>query len=117
MKPKHAIRRIAMSLIRRYDAALSGPISADPGYRDKFNALESRIRAANPGWRVFNPARLPPGRPFAWYMARCCRAICRTRRLYTLPGWHTSPGAKAETYLAKSIRLVYIIHTNHEVTP
>lgn len=105
MKLPPFIRRLLMALAGRYDAALSGPITGDPGYRRRFDAAEARLLRLHPGWRVFNPARLPAGRSYPWYMHRCCRAVCRSRRIGHLQGWERSPGSRAEHVLATSLNL------------
>lgn len=90
-----------------YDVILSGPISSDPEYRRKFAAAVVRVRARMAGARVWNPAELPAGREYGWYMRQCVLAIMDEAKPTCLHvrmrGWNRSPGSVAEWALARCL--------------
>lgn len=92
-----------------WDVILSGPISGDAQYRVKFAQASVRVKALMPGAQVWNPATLPQGREYAWYMDRCFEAIRRHAAprcvVLMLPGWNRSPGAVAEWAYARCMGL------------
>jgi hypothetical protein len=52
------------------------------------------------GHTVFNPALLPDGKPYEWYMDRAFEMINECDAVYMIPGWESSFGAKAEHFYA-----------------
>jgi hypothetical protein len=66
-----------------------------PDYnKPAFYAAERQIKKQ--GHKVKNPARLPLGKPFEWYMARCFKQIDCCDTVYFLAGWERSKGARLE---------------------
>jgi hypothetical protein len=80
----------------KYDVVLSGRITGNAGYREQFAKVAAFLRGRDAVARVFNPAELPEGKPEEWYMARCLRAVFRSKSVLMLPGWERSDGARAE---------------------
>ena len=92
----------------RYDVILSGAISGDAGYRAVFAMATNRARHRWPGRRIWNPALLPQGREYRWYLRECLEVILDAPQKATvvmLEGWERSPGAVAERALAVAIGL------------
>ena len=75
---------------------LSGPISADPGYKQKFDAAKSYLST----WKrhvVLNPASLPEGlKHYSDYMDIGLRMLKAADGIVMLRGWKDSPGARIE---------------------
>lgn len=63
----------------KYDFVLSGRVTGNAGYREQFAKVAAFLRGRDAVARVFNPAELPEGRSEAWYMARCLRAVFRSK--------------------------------------
>ena len=92
----------------RYDVILSGAISGDANYRAVFALATNRARNRWPGRRIWNPALLPQGREYRWYLRECLDVILDAPEKATvvmLEGWERSPGAVAERALALAIGL------------
>lgn len=88
----------------KYDYFLTGPITGVADYRERFAAAVSRVQAHRPGACVWNPATLPAGKSYAWYMKRCCDALFVSRAVVCLDGFEASPGALAELQLAVALK-------------
>jgi len=73
---------------------LSGPISGDPEYKSKFNAVEEKLKAQ--GHLVWNPAMHPDGFEHYEYMAVCLPAVLFCDCVAFLEGWDESPGSLKE---------------------
>lgn len=86
---------------------LSGAISSDPEYREKFRQAHDKIIAA--GARLcLNPAIFPDGWEYVDYLEHCMLMVRRADVLVLLPCWQQSPGAKAEKAYAESLRRVVV---------
>ena len=87
----------------KYDYFLSGPITGVADFRERFASAVSRVQAHRPGARVWNPAALPAGKSYAWYMKKCVAALFVSRAVVCLDGYEASPGAMAEMHLARAL--------------
>jgi hypothetical protein len=90
-----------------YDVILSGKITGDDEYRQKFAKAYAGVRARRPGVRVWNPATLPDDREYRWYVRTCLDVIMNEAApgcvLRLLPGWNRSLGAVAEWAVARCL--------------
>jgi hypothetical protein len=74
---------------------LSGPMTGLPEFnRSEFNRV-ARILEAQ-GHTVLNPATLPDGHEYEWYMFQCFKWIDQCDAAFFLYGWRNSPGANRE---------------------
>ena len=51
-------------------------------------AAEKELKRA--GFKVINPARLPPGKTWTWYMTRALKGVEKAQGVATIPGWSDS---------------------------
>ena len=93
-----------------YDVILSGPITGVTDYVVRFalayvQTRQRVFRATGVLPAVWNPATLPAGRTYDWYLRRCVDAIFASpgATVFLLPGWCDSKGALAEHALAVSL--------------
>ena len=77
---------------------LSGPITGVEHYERPFNAAQAL--AESQGYEVFNPATLPPGHDWTWYMRRCVEELAKCDHIWMLPGWMASRGSPLEHRIA-----------------
>ena len=82
---------------------LSGKITGDAGYRQKFEAVQNELTSY--GYVVFNPAVLPDGFEYEDYMSLDLLILSRCDAIYLLRDWKNSPGAKLELEEAKRLGL------------
>ena len=82
---------------------LSGKITGDVGYRQKFEAVQNELTSY--GYVVFNPAVLPDGFEYEDYMSLDLLILSRCDAIYLLRDWKNSPGAKRELEEAKRLGL------------
>lgn len=84
---------------------ISGKITGDPIYRDKFNGAEEQLRDA--GYDVINPASLVPEDDVTWNdaMKVCIAAMMGADGIATLPDWFKSRGARLENKLALDLEI------------
>lgn len=73
---------------------ISGKITGDPDYREKFACAERIWSAA--GHTVLNPAMLPEGMTQRDYMRICLAMVDCADLLLLLPDWEQSEGARTE---------------------
>lgn len=87
---------------------IAGKINGDPNYKEKFRKAEEHLEQM--GFDVVNPAELPEGYEKCWYMPKCLQLMALCDRIYFLPDWEESEGAKIEMAYAKYIeKPVHII--------
>lgn len=85
---------------------LSGAISRDDNYKEKFQIAESQLKAA--GFAVMSPAILPSGFDYEDYMTICLAMIDVCKTIALLPDWENSIGALRErTYAMERGYKVY----------
>lgn len=78
---------------------ISGPITGDKCYKEKFKAVEQQLTAR--GYAVVNPAGLSqvlPVEDMSWdqIMSFCLDILARCDYLVQLPGWEKSLGCQQE---------------------
>ena len=82
---------------------LSGKISGDSNYRQKFNAMTEELLSY--GYVVFNPAVLPDGFEYEDYIDLDLLILSRCDAIFLLRDWKSSLGAKREVEEAKRLGL------------
>jgi hypothetical protein len=86
---------------------ISGPITGMPDLNiPAFNEAEERIKKT--GAAVYNPASLPLGKNWEWYMDQCFDALSVCTAFYQLPGWENSRGARIENEWALEFGLRFV---------
>ncbi len=81
---------------------LSGKISGDLNYRQKFARAAAMLEAA--GYVVLNPATLPDGFDYHAYMRICAAMLAECDAVCFLPCWVDSPGANVECARARAMQ-------------
>ena len=93
---------------------ISGPITKDKGYYQKFLNAESHLRAQ--GLETVNPARvgrlLPKSFTHGDYMDVDYILLQKCDCIYMLKGWNASIGAKNELSYAKEHGIKVLYQTN-----
>ena len=83
---------------------ISGKITGDSNYKQKFKNAELFLRLA--GFEVVNPAdQKITGKPWAWYMRKDIAQLMECEAIFLLKDWKKSKGARLEYYIAKKVRL------------
>ena len=80
---------------------ISGAITNDPAYRQKFAVAEKRLE--HQGHLVLNPARLPAGLAYEEYLYIDLATITVCNAIYLLPCWTGSSGARREKRFAEAL--------------
>lgn len=101
---------------------LSGQITGDPEYREKFSAAANTIRRLRGHeWTVLNPVDLPGEPPesarterqkWAWYLIRDLRALSRCDALAVMPCGLGSCGARVEMLFARGLGISVYLYTD-----
>lgn len=78
---------------------ISGPITADKHYTEKFKIAENLLTQR--GYAVMSPAILPQGFDYEEYMSVCFAMLDVCKFIAMLDGWKSSPGAKREYEYAR----------------
>lgn len=91
---------------------ISGPITNDPDYYNKFAKAEYEIYKL--GLRPVNPTRLVPvQKNWMWtdYMREDLKLLLTCSYIYMLKGWEDSQGAKVELDLANTLKIKALFQT------
>lgn len=80
-----------------------GLITGDKSYKQRFGEKAAYLRGA--GYDVWNPAELPDGMEYEWYMEQCLAHLDTVDAIYCLDNWAYSPGAKREYMKALTLGL------------
>lgn len=89
---------------------ISGKITGDPNYKEKFAAAEQEIKdGVEVKANIINPAKLPADKK-TWleYMQRDIKLLMDCDAIFMMKGWRHSKGARLERYIAKALGLVII---------
>ena len=81
---------------------ISGMISDDPDYKEKFHAAHQMLEDC--GFDVLDPTELvkvSPEKDYTDYLSEAVWHMLKADELYMLKGWSTSTGAKLELKLAR----------------
>jgi hypothetical protein len=83
---------------------LSAPMSGLKDFnRPAMLAAEAQLKRA--GFAVFNPARLPAGKTWEWYMRKAISTVPKCGALAQMPNWETSHGCCIELRVAVKYKL------------
>lgn len=90
---------------------LSGPITGDKAYRQKFKSAAVQLKTR--GYAVVNPAELDdvlPVEAMTWeqIMDVCMDLLGRCEALVQLPGWETSRGCQREYGYAQGADMIVL---------
>lgn len=95
---------------------LSGPITGVDGYMRIFNHYE-RLLTEMFGWTIINPAKvglvMPSDTAYVEYMEMSEMLLKMCDRIFSMPGWRNSRGAKFERELA-TIRNIEVWEENED---
>lgn len=81
---------------------ISGPISDDPEYKEKFRAAHQMLEQC--GFDVLDPTELvkvSDDKDYTDYLSEAVWHMLKADELYMLKGWSRSTGAKLELKLAR----------------
>ena len=89
---------------------ISGKITGDPNYKEKFERVENTLEELNWVHKIINPAKLelPEGATWEDYMKQDIPFITISDAIFMMKGWRRSKGARLEHYLAKKLGLLII---------
>lgn len=92
---------------------LSGKITGDSNYRQKFSSMEKELLSY--GYVVFNPAVLPDGFEYEDYMDLDFLILSRCDAIFLMRDWRNSPGAKREYEEAKRLGLRILTEADFKI--
>ena len=77
---------------------ISGKITGDPNFREKFQKAEDFIQERYPNQEVINPAKITLPECCGWedYMDVCLMLLDKADTLYLLEDWQESRGSRME---------------------
>lgn len=90
---------------------ISGPITGDKAYRQKFRAAAEQLKAR--GYNVVNPAELDdvlPVESMTWsqILDHCLDLLGRCDAVVVLPGWEESRGCNREVGYAQGVGMIIL---------
>ena len=81
---------------------LSGKITGDENYRQKFNSAEKLLKSK--GYKVLNPVKgEKDGKTWTYYMKRDIKKLLKCDGIMLLEDYKTSKGAKLEKIIAVNL--------------
>lgn len=91
---------------------ISGKITGDPQYKEKFDYVAAVIEAA--GYAPVNPTEVHLEDAATWgdYMRHDIKLLCDCDGVYMLNDWQESKGAKIEHQLAQDLGMKIYYGTN-----
>lgn len=92
---------------------LSGKITGDANYRQKFGSMEEELLSY--GYVVFNPAILPDGFKYEDYMDLDLLILSRCDAIFLMRDWRNSHGAKREYEEAKRLGLRILTEADFKI--
>lgn len=94
---------------------LSGPITNDPNYFEKFREAEEDF--LNKGFDVFNPTNIPKSLDYEDQMDICLKVLEKCDAVFMMAEWRESNGARREYQLAKELgKMVFFKEHKHCTT-
>lgn len=87
---------------------ISGRITGDPDYKEKFDLMEKCLKNAA-HFDVVNPTKeVPFNENWSWsdYMKQDVKLLADCDGIFMMKGWRRSKGARLERYLAKKLGLI-----------
>lgn len=88
--------------MKRPKIYISGKITGDPNYKEKFERIQKDLEAE--GYTILNPAVLPQGLTNAEYMKICFAMIDTADAVAFIEGFVDSPGSMLELEYCKYTR-------------
>ena len=83
---------------------LSGSVTNDPDFRDKFDYAEFQLRSR--GYKVLNPVKHEKdGKEWSYYLRKDLRKLTRCQGIILIDGWENSKGARLELKVAQELGL------------
>ncbi len=96
---------------------ISGKITGDENYKEKFNKAQERINELFPYHSFINPAEvnLPKCCGWADYMEICLKLLSRCNSIVMLPDFRESKGAMIELQYAKAMGIAIYYYDGHDI--
>lgn len=83
---------------------LSGSVTNDPDFRDKFAYAEYQLK--NRGYKVLNPVKHEKdGKEWSYYLRKDLRKLTRCQGIILIDDWGNSKGARLELKVALELGL------------
>ena len=102
-----------MTANQRTKIYISGKITGDPNYKEKFLGATKRVLEDYPGCGVINPAELPDLGSWEKCMRNDITYLVQCDFIYMLTDWNDSKGAVLEHFIAHQLGIEII----YEVKP
>lgn len=83
---------------------LSGSVTNDPDFRDKFAYAEFQLKSR--GLKVINPVKHEKdGKEWSYYLRKDLRKLTKCHGIILIDGWENSKGALLELKVAQELEL------------